>query len=60
MPDHVWLAFVPPEFRNLLVCLYCVDEQAAIKGISYASQPSEVYFSARAATIAFAIDDAVD
>ena len=58
VPDDVWRSVVPTEFQHLVVCLYCFDEQAAIRGVSYASQLREVCFAGRAASIAFAIDDA--
>ena len=59
VPDDVWRAVVPPEFQYLVVCLYCFDEQAALKGISYVGKLSKVCFAGRATSIAFAIEDAV-
>ena len=59
VPDEIWAAVVPAEFRQLAVCLYCFDDEAAAKGVRYAATLEGVCFAGRAATVSFAIEHAV-
>ena len=53
MPDRVWRAIVPEEFVNRVVCLYCFDDFAFMKGKDYASFLRLLYFAGDAATFVF-------
>src|SRR3990167_10679689 len=51
LPDAVWAAAVPAEYRSRVVCLYCFDEFAAQAGVAYGASPREGYFAGDAARI---------
>ena len=54
--DETWLAVVPKEFQNLVVCLYCFDEEAAAKGITFAADIRDLCFAGRSASFEFSIN----
>ena len=51
IPNEIWKAVVPEEFRTMVVCLYCFDEEAAAKGVNYAEAISEFCFAGRAVAL---------
>jgi hypothetical protein len=44
VPNRVWRAVVPQQFRKLVVCLSCFDELARQRNINYASYLQRLYF----------------
>ena len=53
MPDDVWRAVVPEPFQRYVICLYCFDEEAAVKGVTVAADLEHVCFAGRAASVEF-------
>ena len=60
VPDDVWQAVVPLEFRNRVVCLACFDDFAEARQVNYATclAPS-LWFAGDAATFEFRVSVAV-
>lgn len=53
VPDDVWLSVVPPELKNLVVCLPCFDKFASAKNIDYSPFIKELYFVGDQVTFEF-------
>jgi len=54
VPDDVWEAVIPPEYRNLVVCLGCFDDFASVRRVNYATRLTEpLLFVGDAATFEF-------
>jgi hypothetical protein len=53
LPDELWAAVVPVEYRDRVVCLYCFDEFAAAAGQEYAASLQKLYFAGIAAVFVF-------
>ena len=51
VPDDVWSAIVPPEYRDRVVCLCCFDDFAVDRGVSYAAAVVELCFAGRKAAL---------
>ena len=60
VPDKVWAAVVPPELVNRVVCLFCFDEFARQKGVSYADHVGLLYFAGDRGSFTFVVEHAVD
>jgi len=59
VPDEVWVAVVPEEYRNRVVCLGCFDEFAQERRVDYATRLSVLWFAGRAATFRFDVARAI-
>lgn len=53
VPNEVWAAVIPPEFRNRVVCLACFDDFAYGAGVSYAPMITTIFFAGDAASFEF-------
>jgi len=53
VPDKIWRAVVPVQFRKLVVCLYCFDELARQRDIAYAGSIQSLYFAGDKASFEF-------
>lgn len=53
VPDDLWAAVVPPEYRHLVVCLNCFDDFAREKGIDYSAAVDALYFAGAVASLTF-------
>jgi hypothetical protein len=53
VPDEIWVAVVPAELQNRVVCLHCFDDFAYEKGIKYAAHLAELCFAGDAAAFVF-------
>jgi hypothetical protein len=60
VPDEVWAAVVPPELVTRVVCLFCFDEFARQKRISYARHMCRLYFAGDRGSLTFVVEDAID
>lgn len=60
VPDEVWREVVPTHLRNYVVCLYCFDDFAEVKGVKYAAHLGELYFAGKRATFRFNTDWSAD
>ena len=60
VPDELWCSVVPQEYQSLAVCLYCFDEEAAAKGIDFATALTELCFAGRAASLNLKISSAIN
>jgi hypothetical protein len=58
LPDEVWV--VPPELVNRVVCLFCFDEFARQRGISYAKHIDRLYFAGDRGSFTFVVEHAID
>lgn len=47
VPDEIWAAVVPEQYRNLALCLACFDDFAQAQGIDYREdlQRHPLYFA---------------
>jgi hypothetical protein len=54
VPDDVWIAVVPEEFRFRVVCLPCFDRFAFERGVGYAASLRTIYFAGDMAAFEFA------
>lgn len=60
VPDDLWVAVVPPEHRNHVVCLSCFDDFAAVGRVDYATHlTGPLWLAGDAATFGFRIDTAI-
>ena len=50
VPDAVWSAVVPPPFSEGVVCLFCFDALAEMRGVTYADDLTELWFAGDKAT----------
>ena len=56
VPDSIWKAIVPQKFQGHVVCFYCFDEFARLKGIEYHTHlKNELYFAGKQATFIFKV-----
>ncbi len=55
VPDKIWEAVVPLEYRNRVVCLACFDDFAQKKMINYADYLQSVYFAGNQACLEFRV-----
>lgn len=53
VPDEVWNAVVPEEYRDRVVCLTCFDNFAHRRGVSYAPSLRSLYFAGHQASCEF-------
>lgn len=53
VPDEVWSSVVPERFSGLVVCLYCFDDFARERDVTYATSLGEVWFAGDRATFQF-------
>lgn len=60
VPDKIWATVVPPELVRRVVCLFCFDEFAKQKGVSYAKHIDRLYFAGDSASLTFVIEHASD
>lgn len=60
VPDEIWDAVVPYQFKNRVVCLSCFDRLAADKCISYADTLKLLYFAGDKAVLELAVVSSVD
>jgi hypothetical protein len=60
VPDELWEAIVPEEYRTTVVCLYCFDGFAAEKNINYADSLKEICFCGDKASFEFDIKSATN
>jgi len=56
VPDDIWETVIPAHLRNRVVCLYCFDEFASRKGVSYAPSLRSLYFAGEAAAFSFSVE----
>ncbi len=59
VPDELWQAIVPQNYQTLAVCLYCFDEEAAAKGIDFATAFTEIWFAGRSVSMNLRVNRAV-
>lgn len=45
LPDEVWLAVVPEPYAQGVVCLFCVDALAEMRGVDYAPHLRDLCFA---------------
>jgi len=57
VPDEIWQAVVPKEYRNRVVCLGCFDDFAAARQVDYATHlaAAPLWFAGDAATFEFSV-----
>lgn len=53
VPDEVWKAVVPHQYRNRVVCLPCFDEFAREKNVDYSESIEALYFAGTQASFKF-------
>lgn len=53
VPEEIWTAVVPEQYRGRVVCLYCFDDFAHEKGIRYADHLRTIYFAGDQASFKF-------
>jgi len=56
VPDEIWEAIVPLEYRNRVVCLSCFDKFAYHKKINYAPYLTTLYFAGECAAFRFCVE----
>jgi hypothetical protein len=60
VPDDVWEAVVPPEYRNRVVCLSCFDDFALARKVNYTTHlATSLWFAGDAATFEFRVYTAI-
>jgi hypothetical protein len=60
VPNEVWAAVVPPEYRNRVVCLSCFDDFATTRRVNYATRlDASLWFAGDAATFEFRVKTAI-
>ena len=59
VPDELWRSIIPTEFQTLVVCLYCFDEEAAAKGIDFATALTELWFAGRSVSLNLRVNRSV-
>jgi len=61
VPDAVWEAIVPEEYRNKVVCLNCFDDFAAAKGIKdYQHHIRLLYFAGEQVSMTWVNKEEID
>lgn len=60
VPDEIWEAIVPPPYTNRIVCLYCFDDFASLRGVVYAEYVRTLYFAGEQSTFEFTATSAID
>lgn len=60
VPDPIWVAIVPPELRNRVVCLYCFDDLASEYPGPLAAHLRILYFAGDRFTLRFEAASAKD
>ena len=45
LPDEIWAAVVPTQYRAGVVCLNCFDDFAREAGVDYSNQIQSIYFA---------------
>ena len=56
VPDHIWEAVVPEEFRRGVVCLACFDDFARQAKVDYAPYLETLYFVGDCAVFSFTVE----
>jgi hypothetical protein len=56
VPDSLWAAVVPTEFRNRVVCLACFDDFAREAGVDYSRDLTTLYFAGDRAAFVFKVE----
>lgn len=59
IPDDIWSAIVPPQFRNRVVCLCCFDDFAKEQGIDYNDALRGLIFAGHKACFEFRVEKAM-
>lgn len=59
VPDDIWRAVVPLEYRTKVVCLCCFDDFASRKKVDYATSLHTLYFAGNRACLEFQATQAV-
>lgn len=53
VPDDVWRAAVPPPFSEGVLCLFCFDALAEVRGVDYGPTLRELWFAGDQAVLCF-------
>lgn len=53
LPLEIWRATVPAPFSNGVVCLFCFDGLAEMRGVDYAAHLTSLYFAGDRAAFEF-------
>lgn len=53
VPDSIWSAAVPPPFSDGVVCLFCFDAMAEMRGVDYAAHLTDLCFAGDRAAFEF-------
>ena len=60
LPDEIWAAAVPEEYRDRVVCLSCFDDFARERQVAYAGYLTTLYFAGDRASLVLHVAVAVD
>lgn len=53
VPDAIWNEVLPPPFSQGVVCLFCFDAFAEMRGVDYANGIAELWFAGDKASFRF-------
>lgn len=59
VPDDIWSRVVPTALTGSVICLFCFDALAEVRGVEYAKSLDELWFAGDKAVFGFSVKERV-